>query len=141
MFGSSQFNIEGGTFLNKNEVAFIDYKHFNGNQTAIANPSRYRTSFLRLPYYDFSTTNSYLEGHYQHHFEGFFLDRLPLFRKLGFKTVVGAKALLTSGQNYFELHAGLDNIGINIIRLFRVDAVASIQNGDLGWGVVVGIGF
>ncbi len=141
LFGSSQFNVEAGTFLNKNEVMFIDYKHFNGNQTAIVNPSRYRTSFLRLPYYDFSTTNSYLEGHYQHHFEGFFLDRLPLFRKLGFKTVVGAKALLTSGQNYFELHAGLDNIGINIIRLFRVDAVASIQNGDLGWGVVVGIGF
>ncbi len=141
LFGYSQFNIEGGLFLNKSKVSFIDYKHFNGNQTAIGNPNQYRFSFLRLPYYDFSTTNSYLEGHYQHHFEGFFLDRLPLFRKLGFKTVVGAKALITGGENYFELHAGLDNIGVNIIRLFRVDAVASIQNGDLNWGVVVGISF
>ena len=141
LFGYSQFNVEGGLFLNKNDLTFIDYKHFNGNQTAIGNPNRYRSSFLRLPYYDFSTMDSYLEGHYQHHFEGFFLDRLPLFRKLGFKTVVGAKALITGGQNYFELHAGLDNIGVNIIRLFRVDAVASIQNGDLNWGVVVGVSF
>ena len=56
--------------------------------------------------------------------------------------MVGAKALLTgNNQNYFEFHAGLDNIGINIIRLLRIDAVAALNNGQLDWGVVVGISF
>ena len=55
---------------------------------------------------------------------------------------MGAKALVTGDDNnYFEFHAGLDNIGVNIIRLFRVDAVAALKNGDLDWGVVVGISF
>ena len=35
LVGRSEFNIEGGVFINKKMVQFIDYQHFNGNQTFI----------------------------------------------------------------------------------------------------------
>ena len=48
LFGRSEFNVEGGVFLNDNRVQFIDYQHFNGNQTFIYSPGKALSSFLML---------------------------------------------------------------------------------------------
>ncbi len=130
LFGRSEFNVEGGIFLNDNKVQFVDYQHFNGNQTFIYSPGKTLSSFLMLPYYEFSTTNPYVQIHYQHHFEGFLLDKTPLIRKAGLKSVLGASFLYTEeGKDYYEVTFGLDNLGFGIVKLFRVDAVASFRNG------------
>ena len=93
--GKSAFNIEAGTFLNKNELPFNDFQHFNGNQIIIADTLDYLSSFMLLPYYDWSTPNSWVQIHYNHHFEGFLIYKIPLLRKLKLKTVVGASFLYT----------------------------------------------
>jgi len=77
VFGDSEFNIKAGTFFNKKRITPVDYQHFLGNETFITNPFVYQSSFLQLPYYEMSTASSFFEGHYQHHFNGFLLDKIP----------------------------------------------------------------
>ena len=103
------------------------------------------------PYYEFSTYGSYIEGHFQHHFDGFLLDKIPLIRKLGWLAVAGVDFLHTSdydvgttidleGRNYAELAFGLDNIGFGVLRLFRFDVVASFREWKYdGVGILLGI--
>lgn len=140
VWGRSVFRLEAGKFLNNTEMEFIDYEHFNGNQTSIGYPARYNSSFFKLPYYDFSTQDAYLELHVQHYFEGFVLDKLPAIRKLGWMMVAGVKYLKTSEQpGYTEWSVGIDNIGIGPLRIFRVDGVLQSFNNDLDFGLIFGI--
>ncbi len=141
LVGESEFFVEGGVFINTASTRFMDFTHFNGNRTIIGNPNNYLQSFLLMPYYDYSTTNGYFQGHYQHHFKGFLLDKVPLIRKLKWNMVVGASLLYTEDQqDYLEVNVGIDNIGIGIVRLFRVDIVNSFVRGKYQQtGVVVGI--
>ncbi len=142
-FGYSDWMLEGGWFPNDNRLFFMDARHFMGNQTFIGTPSNYYYSFFRLPYYDFSTVGSYGMAHFQHRFDGWLLDRVPGIRKLGFKSVVGAKVLATENRGpYWELHFGLDNIGIDVFRAFRVDGIWYRKPGQENWqfGIQLGIG-
>jgi hypothetical protein len=122
LFGYTELRGEYGGFFKKNTVQFIDYQHFNGNETSFGNPEKYMTSFLNLPYYRYSTTGNYVMFHAQHHFEGFLLDKIPLIRKLGLKEVFRAAYLNTPELgNYTELSFGIDNIGFGLFRLLRLD--------------------
>ena len=102
-----------------------------------------------MPYYEFSTYGSFVEGHFQHHFDGFLLDKIPLLRKLGWLTVAGFDFLHTTeyrnglseipARNYAELAFGVDNLGFGIFRLFRFDVVASFSDWKYdGVGVLLG---
>jgi hypothetical protein len=120
--GYSEIRAEFGGFLRKKQWAFIDYQHFNGNEFRLTHPLNYMRGFFHLPYYAHSTTGNYAMAHWQHHFEGFLLGKLPLIRKLGFKEVVRAAYLNTSDLgNYAEAGVGIDNIGYGLFRFFRVD--------------------
>ena len=127
--GYSEIKVEYGSFLNKKNVQFIDNHHFNGNETILGDPSDYMNSFLKLPYYNFSTTNDYFMAHWQHSFEGFIFDKIPLLRKLALKEVVRVAYLNTKTLgNYAELGFGIDNIGWGLFRLFRFDVIWQYQN-------------
>lgn len=141
LIGYFEINAEVGTFLNKDAVSFVDFKHFNGNQTIIGNPTRYLSSFMRLPYYAYSTQNLYAQVHFQHHFEGFLLDKIPGIRKLGFSTVLGTSILYTDDQGtYSEYTFGIDKIGWSAFRFFRLDFVAAKPpNTDFEFGMMIGL--
>ena len=139
--GSFNYNIRAGKFLTPDETSFIDYKHFNGNQTHV-NFGGYTNSFSLLPYYDFSTNSEYAELHAQHHFEGYLLRKAPLLNKLQWKMVLGGKALLTKeNKPYIEYSIGLDNIGFGKFRFLRVDYVRSNFNGINNDGFMFGLSF
>ncbi|MCI5081200.1 MAG: DUF5686 and carboxypeptidase regulatory-like domain-containing protein [Saprospiraceae bacterium] len=141
LIGYFEFNTEFGWFNNTDFMQFTDYKHFNGNQTLIGNPSRYMSSFMRLPYYDYSTNGMYTEAHFQHHFDGFLLDKIPLIRKLGFVSVLGASFLYTEDRDtYYEINFGIDRIGWGLFRFFRVDVVAAQRpNRDMAFDMMIGL--
>jgi hypothetical protein len=129
LVGYSEIKVEYGSFLNKKNVQFIDNHHFNGNEIIVGNPSDYMNSFLQLPYYNYSTTNDYFMAHWQHNFEGFIFDKIPLISKLGFKEVIRIAYLNTKGlENYAELGFGIDNIGWGLFRLFRFDVNWQYKN-------------
>jgi len=123
--GSSSYDLSVGGFLGKNNVQFMDYKHFMTTQTLFS-PSTFR-SFWNLPYYTYSTTDTYFEGHFEHHFNGFLTNSIPLFKKLNWHLVGGAHLLYTNkSKEYLELTVGLEKI----FKILRIDFVSSFQRGQ-----------
>ena len=98
-------------------------------------------SFKRLPYYAYSTKNQWIEGHWDHKFQGFITDRLPLLKKLDWGLVAGANFLYTSEEkDYLELSMGFDQIGFGVLKLFRFDVVGSFRKGNYdGLGYLIGL--
>lgn len=104
-----------------------------GNETYISDIY----AFNAMNYYEF-VSDEYASATISHHFDGFFLNRIPLMRKLKWREVVGGKALIgrVSDKNkellifpnnlhtlnrgpYLETSAGIENI----FKIFRVDAI------------------
>jgi hypothetical protein len=140
--GYLQYNLKAGTFFNADDIAFIDYQHFNGNQTHIGSSGRYTNVFNNLPYYGLSTNNSYLEFHAEHDFKGYILGKIPLLNTLNYNLVVGAHTLSTkSNSPYQEYSIGIDNIGWGKFRFLRLDYVRSYQNGFKNDAVIFGLKF
>ena len=141
--GRFNYNLSGGTFLNSaNGASFIDYQHFNGNQTRVNLDGSYLNRFNLLPYYERSTNQGYFEGHVEHNFKGWILGKIPGINTLNFNLVAGAHVLSTQGnQPYTEYSIGLDNIGWGKFRFLRVDYVRSSGLGANDGAFMFGISF
>jgi hypothetical protein len=115
----------------------MDFKHFNTTQT-IFNPSELR-SFRALPYYQYSTSGTFFEGHVEHHFNGFLFNKIPLLKKLRWQEVAGLHVLYTEQlQEYAELTVGIEKI----FKILRVDYVMIFQRDQpMGNAFRLGIGF
>ena len=145
--GSMKYKVGLGGFLNRKNVFIQDYQHFNGNETRsnqiggfrVSEASEYVNSFQLASYYANSTISSfYTFGHMEHHFNGLFTNKIPLFNRLGWNMVGGANAFYVDKRNnYTELFVGLENI----LKIFRVDFVAAYTNGRKGLtGLRIGTG-
>lgn len=93
-------------------------------------------AFNMMNYYEF-VSDRYVSLLVEHHFDGFFLNHIPLFRKLKWREVVAAKGLIgrVNDRNkaemafpdnlrglkepYMEASTGVENI----FKLFRIDAM------------------
>ena len=140
--GDFQYNLKVGTFFNADDIAFMDFQHFNGNQTSVGTTASYINRFNNLPYYSLSTNNSYFEGHIEHNFNGWVLGKVPLLNKVNATLVIGAHSLATvSNAPYSEFSIGLDNLGFKKLKLLRLDYVRSYQNGFVGDAVIFGLKF
>lgn len=140
--GNFKYNLKAGTFFNAEDIAFMDFQHFNGNQTSVGTTSNYINTFNNLPYYKFSTNSSYAEFHAEHDFKGFILGKIPFLNKLNYNLVVGAHVLSTETITpYQEYSIGIDNLGWGKFRLLRFDYLRSYQNGFQSDGVVFGLKF
>ena len=132
LLGYSEIQAEFGAFLSKKRVSYMDLNHFNGNEFGLAEHVHFMRGFFDLPYYQYSTTDNYFTVHWQHHFEGFFLGKIPLIRKLGFKEVARVAYLNTSQLgNYAEVGVGLDNIGYGLFRVLRLDLSWVYRDGKM----------
>ena len=135
-------NIKAGKFFNAENIAFMDYKHFNGNQTHIGQANRYLNVFNLLPYYTNSTNDSYFEVHMEHNDNGYIMNKIPILNKLKSTLNIGFHSLeIPNTKPYSEFTIGLDNLGFGKFRMFRVDYVHSYQNGIEQNGVVFGLKF
>lgn len=136
--GRSTYSFETGSFLSSKDLTFVDFKHFAGNQTNLSQVDK-RYKFELLPFYMFSTGGTYLEGHFEHHFNEFIFNKLPLVRKLDLQAVASANYLTTKTiGNYFELGAGIEHI----FKFMRVDYWWAVRNGSsFANGFRIGVGF
>ncbi len=139
--GYFQYNMRAGTFFNADDIAFMDFQHFNGNQTHISRGNNLN-AFNNLPYYSLSTNKSYMELHAEHNFKGYILGKIPLINKLNYNLVIGAHNLSTGNNNpYKEISLGINNIGWGKFRFLRVDYIRSYQNGFKGDAFLFGLSF
>lgn len=140
--GELSYNIKAGKFFNAENIAFMDYQHFNGNQTRIGRSSRYTNVFNNLPYYTSSTNNQYFEIHAEHDFRGYILGKIPLLNTLNYNLVIGAHALATpENKPYQEFSVGIDNIGFKKFKFLRLDYLRSYQSGFKNDAIIFGLKF
>lgn len=138
--GDFAMNLKVGKFFNADNIAFTDFKHFNGNQTHIGGTNRYLNVFNLLPYYSNSTNDSYFEAHLEHNDKGFIMNKIPLLNKLKSTLIIGFHQLAVPDRKpYTEASIGLDNLGFGKFKLFRLDYVRSYQNGNQRDGIVFGL--
>ncbi|MBN2274736.1 MAG: carboxypeptidase-like regulatory domain-containing protein [Bacteroidales bacterium] len=107
-------------------------KLHEGNETYVYDP----LSFNMMNYYEF-VSDEYVSLFAEQHFQGFFLNRIPLIRRLHWREVLSCNILFghlseknrnlmifpeglsSLSQPYYEAGVGIENI----FRLFRVDAL------------------
>jgi hypothetical protein len=114
ILGYTSFYFGAGKFLNTNSLFYPDYKQFAGNEVLFykSGPS----SFLLLNYYIFSTYTQYIEGHYEQNFSGFFLNKIPLIRKLKLQEILDVNYLSTPTiKNYTELGVGIQYLNFRLM--------------------------
>ncbi len=133
--GKTDLTLEIGKTFGKVPLALLN--PIPANQILLLKPN----TFSLLNYYDF-VTDTYVVGHFEHHFSGFILNRIPLIRKLKFRTVAAFRFAYGNISNenisinrsnilyaaptnniYYEYSIGLENIGYGNLRFIRVDAV------------------
>ncbi|MDZ7742064.1 MAG: DUF5686 family protein [Bacteroidota bacterium] len=136
-FGWSKYIIEAGKIFG--ELPYPLLKLHPGNETFMFDEFAYNL----MNYYEF-VSDEYLSLYYTHHFDGLFLNRIPLMRKLNwrevahFKGVIGTlsdqnkaysvfpEGMYTLEKPYFEAGVGIENI----LKIFRVDAIWRLSHLD-----------
>ena len=140
LFGYSAYALEGGIFFTDDNVEFPDAFHFRGNETFVNYSSSNLGQFKLMPQYIYSTTETYAAAFVEHHFDGYILDRIPLFRSIGANMVIGGNALIYKDQYYYEYSVGLEDISIGPFTLFRMDyAWAKDKHGFSDHGFMLGL--
>lgn len=131
IFGNGIFKINGGLFINSNNLTFADYHHFLGNRSYALGERL--DQFMVLDYYIHqsngenlivSSKKSFTDIHYEHNLGGFVLNKIPLIRKLGWNEVFRINYLYQPDfKNYWEWSVGISRIGIPKILpgFFRID--------------------
>lgn len=134
--GNADFYLRGGMFFNTNDLYFMDYKHFLGNETPFITNDPVG-SFRLLDYYRFSTSDKYFAGNFHYQFRKFMFTNIPLVRLAGIRENVFVNYLATpSSRNYTEVGYSIDGI----LRIFRLEGAASFQDGKyLDYGFRIGI--
>jgi hypothetical protein len=128
--GYFRYRITGGKIFGT--LPYPTLELHEGNETYAYDPY----AFNMMNYYEF-VSDEYMIFSVEHHFQGFFLNRIPGMRWLGLREVVTGKALIgrlnDRNKNVMEFPEGLTalskpyyeaSVGIeNILQLFRVDAM------------------
>jgi hypothetical protein len=128
VYGRTSFFIGVGKFLNANNLYFLDYKQFSGNQVLFYKGGL--NSFLLLDYYRFSTYTEYLDGHLEHNFSGFIINKIPLIRKLRLQEIVDFNYLSTPElKNYYELGFGLQFLNFRLMYGTSFNSGSNIRSG------------
>lgn len=134
--GNVDVALRGGVFLNSDKMYFMDYKHFQGNQTPFITNDPVG-SFRLLDYYKFSTSDKYFAGNFHYQFRKLLITNIPLVRLAGVRENVFVNYLATpTSKNYTEIGYSIDGI----LRIFRLEMAAAFQDGKyLNYGFRIGI--
>lgn len=125
-FDGSRLDIKiaAGAFLNSDSLALPDFKHFPGNQTILTTADPIE-NYRLLDYYEYSTSDQYLQVHVHHQFRKLLLTQMPLVWMTGLKENAFVNYLATpNSENYMEIGYGLDNI----FKIFRLELITSFQD-------------
>jgi hypothetical protein len=137
--GTFGTRIKAGHFIGAEGISFVDYKHFNGNQTHVYSGFTSYNNFHLLPYYAMSTNQSFVEWHVEHNFNGYIMNKIPLLNKLKTELIVGYNHLTVKNlPTYHEFSVGLNRLGFGKYKLLRIDYVKSFQGGRTEDGVMFG---
>jgi hypothetical protein len=137
VIGRTAFNIEGSRVFGILPYPLLTV--YIGNQSFVYNTGAYN----QMRIFEFITDRS-ISGGLEHHFNGFFLNRVPLIKRLKWREIVGSKVIFGSldQRNFDLIPKSIGDIPItgfktftdkpyaevsfgieNIFKIIRVDAV------------------
>lgn len=97
---------EIGTYYGNKPAYFLDYKHFNGNETFIQTHQDFRD----LPYYRYSTNGGYAQLFTKVDFKRLFLTNIPYLQRKGWEERLYGNVLLTNQMKHYELGYGIKGL-------------------------------
>lgn len=138
-FGFLDWRLEAGKYWGT--IPFPLLELHNGNESLFYD----YLAFNLMNFFEFAS-DEYASAMLTHHFDGFFLNKIPLFRKLKWREVASGKAVmgrldrekhsqaLSLPENMFTLEQEPyveASVGIeNILKIFRVDALWRLTHLD-----------
>ncbi len=134
--GYVNLQVQAGTFISTDSLAFMDYRHFMGNLTPLATTNPIG-SFRLLDYYRHSTSKEYLVANLNYRFRRLLISSVYKLHLLGIRENLFVNYLgVPTSANYVEVGYAISGI----LRFFRVEAAAAFQNGSyLNHGFRIGI--
>ncbi len=144
--GYTVYNLEAGKFFGN--VPYLLLELHPGNQTLVYDAE----AFNLMKYFEFAS-DEYVSLHLDHHFDGFFLNKIPLLKKAQLREVISARGvvgnlhdnnkremLLPIGLTdvstpYIECSVGIENIFkvVRIDYIWRVTQKSSIETDN--WSI------
>ncbi len=136
--GYTQYNLEVGKIFGN--APYILAEMHPGNQTLIYDEQ----AFNLMKYFEF-VSDEYIHLHLDHHFEGFFFNKLPLIKKAELREVVSARGVVGNLHNsvksemilptgmsdvskpYVECSVGVENI----FKVIRIDYIWRVTDKSL----------
>jgi hypothetical protein len=124
VFGQFKYNITAGKIFGR--VPYIDIEQFGGNNGLISDENRY----MLMNEGEYSA-DQFASVWLQHKFQGYFLNKIPLLKKLGWRERVffkGAVGTISDrNRNYYQLPNNMSSIediyaetGFGISNIFKV---------------------
>ncbi len=107
LLGTMNYRINSGTFLSRRDLRLVDYQfQRRGDPLLFSNPD---ASFQALDS-SFPVFRRFYQGHMVHEFNGYFINKIPLLKKLQLREVAGAGFLVAPERNlrYAETFVGLE---------------------------------
>jgi len=130
-FGSGNWSVQGGAFINKRSLRLLEHKYFRGSDPWFFSDP---LSSFQLLGPTLSTSNSYYRGGWIHHFNGLLLNKIPLLNRLRITELAGVSYLAIPSQGFFhqEYFAGLEWPFRIKEQYFRLSAVAVTADSSIG---------
>jgi hypothetical protein len=105
--GTSSYRIKSGQFFNTQDLRYVDYAIFpRGDQYFFASLMQ----SMQIQDTTLFSNDLFVQAHFVHHFNGAFMNLIPLVNRLGIHAVVGASGLYIkdSGYQYAEWFVGAE---------------------------------
>jgi len=146
IFGWSKYTLTAGKYWGVLPYPLLEI--FDGNETYFSQKKAFNT----MNYFEF-VADQYVTLFYTHHFDGFFLNKLPLFRKLKWREVITFHSAFGNFDNkhtqeldliegmfilkapYMEASIGIENI-FKFLRIDLIKRINYLENPNaIDWGI------
>jgi len=134
--GEFEARLGGGTTIHDKALPFTDFRHFNGNLTAITIKGPV-DGYRLLDYYRFSTQGAWISALTTVRMNRFLLSRIFWLNVAGVRESLSVNYLRTEhSPNYFEAGYGIENI----MHMLKVEAFTAWENDQYkAFGIRIGI--
>jgi hypothetical protein len=132
IFNRLTYQFIAGKFFNTNLFNYIDYKHFNTSGNAWSTFKTDNNSYALLPFYTYSTNQTWIQTFVNYNTDYLVLKRLPFLQGKLFTETLQAKFLHTPDKKYYSEWGYSVNLPANLLCISMFLAFDSFRYSQMG---------